>query len=102
MVRRPLISSDRETSCTTQPPIVGHPYLRKFRRPHPEEVARPAHPQPHFPLPLGCWRAWQAWDQKDFDPPSPHPWEVWILPGGTIEGGAGQGLGLSWVSEVGS
>ena len=44
MVRRPLISSARGTGRTTQSPTVGHPYLRKFRLPHPEEAAGPHTP----------------------------------------------------------
>lgn len=54
MVRRPLISSGREIGPTTQPPIVGHPYLRKFRLPHPEEAAGP--PTPPASLSFASWR----------------------------------------------
>ena len=51
-----------EIGRTTQPPIVGGPYLGKFRWLHPEEALGPLQPRPHLSLPLGGWRAWQGWD----------------------------------------
>ena len=53
-----------ETGRTTQPPIVGGPYLGKFHFPHPEEAIgslRPPSPS-HLSLPLGGGKAWQDWD----------------------------------------
>lgn len=104
MVRRPLISSGREIGPTTQPPIVGHPYLRKFRLPHPEEAAGPPRPRPHFSLPLRGWRAWQAWvtDHVGVDPCLPPLGGLAPPSLGHQAGRSTAGSGLGWVSEGGS
>lgn len=107
MVRRPLISSGRETGCTTQPPIVGRPYLGKFRLPHPEKAAGPPCPQPHL---FASWRLESLAGLGSCRSPSVFPQPLRTRrsldlagrPGGSTEDRALQGLGLNWVSEEGS
>lgn len=104
MVRSPLISSGRDTGCTTQPPIVGNPYLGKSRQPHPEEAAGPPCLRPHLSLPLGGWRAWQSWylgagAGAGLDPclpPPPRSLDFTSGPGGVIE----REHSRAWVSAV--
>lgn len=79
-------------------PIVGHPYLRKFRCP-----IRRRQPAPHAPgLAFPC-----LLEAGELGRPGSrvmwllmrvsHPWEVW----GTREGGARQGLGSSGFQKAG-
>lgn len=102
MVRRPLISSARETGRTTQSPIVAHPYLRKFRLPHPEEAAGPPRPRPPLSLPLEGWRAWWAWEQVGSDRLPTHGESGPHLRTRGHRGGRSEaGSGFSQVSEGG-
>lgn len=104
MVRSPLISSGRETGCTTQPPIVCSPYLGKFRLPHPEKVAGPPCPQPHL---FASWKLESLAELGSCRFPSVFPRPLTTIrsldlagrPGGTVEDRTLEGQGLNWVSE---
>lgn len=99
MVRRPLISCGREMGCTTQPPIVGCPYLGKFRLPHPEEAARPPCPWSHLSLPFGSWAHRAQILQASVSPPPVGSLDLTLGTVKNLEGGAGWGLVSSGVKR---
>lgn len=66
MVRRPFISSGRETGCTTQPPIVGCLISGSSARPIRRRQLGPRAPD-LTSAPLGGWRAWWGQDHAGLD-----------------------------------